>query len=179
MILLFDTCQLSHRAQYVSGLSYKGQNTEIIFGVLAQTKTLVQKFKPDKFIFCWDSKSSKRKELDKTYKAGRKKDPKIYTSMWQQESQLKEIIPKLGWNQWWEEGYEADDLIACITKAQQEEDIVIVSSDSDLYQLLSPKTSQYLVNKKEIFTNEAFITKYGIQPHDWDLIKAIGGCNSD
>ncbi len=179
MILLFDSCQLLHRAQYVSGLSYQGQDTEIIYGVLAQTYKLVKQFKPDKFIFCWDSKKSKRKEINKEYKADRKKDPKVYTSMWQQESQLKEIIPQLGWNQWEEEGYEADDLIACIIKQSKKEEIIIISSDSDLYQLLKWNVSQYLINKKEMFSYVKFKEIYDISPSDWDLVKAIGGCSSD
>ena len=180
MILVIDANQATHRAYHISGLSHLGQQTNVIYGVLNSTLKQVKRFEPDKLVFCWDSYNNKRKKIDKNYKSNRKKDPKIYTSLYQQESQLKDIIPKLGWNQWEINGLEADDLIANVVDYSSEsEQIIIVSNDSDLYQLIDNKCSLYFPTKDTVFPLMNFQITYGIEPSQWSILKAIAGCSSD
>jgi DNA polymerase-1 len=54
-----------------------------------------------------------------------------------------------------------------------------VSSDSDLYQLLSPKVTIWNPIKKTIFNLKSFQDKYRISASMWADVKAIAGCNSD
>ena len=179
MLLLIDAKQATHRAYHIAGLSYMNQHTNVLYGVLNSTLSLVDFFSPDVLVFCWDSKKSLRKEVYPEYKANRRKSGKDYTSLWQQESQLKDIIPQLGWNQFGAiEGLEADDLIANICH-QSDDQIIIVSNDSDMYQLLDKKISMYFPIKKELFTANDFIFKYRIDPNMWVLKDAIAGTHNN
>ena len=183
MNLIFDAPQATHRAFNRIQLSHNGQPTEIIYGVLTSALRFVNQFKPDKIIYCWDSKYSSRKILDSRYKANRLKDPFVYTSLWHQETQLKDIFKQIGWNHWEVEGLEADDLVANISFIEHTDakniDNIIVSTDQDLYQLLSPSTALYFPTQNFLFTMEEFIEKFKILPFQWVMVKAIEGCTGD
>ncbi|GAF82922.1 unnamed protein product, partial [marine sediment metagenome] len=64
MILIIDANQAIHRSFHRMELSFNEQDTEVIFGVLNHIYKLVNKFKPENIIFCWDSKRNKRKEIN-------------------------------------------------------------------------------------------------------------------
>ncbi len=77
-----------------------------------------------------------------------------------------------------EPGYEADDLIAQACQQLPEEDqIVIVSNDQDLYQLLSDRVS--IFKKGDYYRADHFWNDYDIEPAMWPRIKAVAGCSSD
>jgi 5'-3' exonuclease len=80
-------------------------------------------------------------------------------------------------------GYESDDLIAqyVLTAPEDSDEVMlIVSSDKDFYQLLSPNCSMYNVKTSEFYLYQDFLTAYsGLNPVLWADIKAIAGCPSD
>jgi len=187
MKLLIDSNYLAHRAFFVTGdLSYKEQKTGVIFTFLMQCLKLAKRFDTTDLIFCWDSKKSYRKILYPEYKSNRRKDlsedeKKKYQMAYNQFDILKnEALFNLGFsNVFYRIGYEADDLIAIITKNNLNDEFVIVSSDNDLYQLLTSKVKMFDVKKKELFTNEDFESKFNILSSQWAMAKSISGCNTD
>ncbi len=183
--LLIDSNCLAHIAKHSKkDLTYGEMETGVVFGFLEQIKILANKFNTNKFIFCWDSKKSKRKELYPDYKRHRHKEK---TEIEQIEDNIAfkqfydlrtTILPKLGFkNIYIQTGYEADDLIASIVKKNKEE-YIVVTNDDDLLQLLNfcdiynPKT-------KKIETTRTFTEEYGIDPLIWSGIKSLAGCTSD
>jgi 5'-3' exonuclease len=102
-----------------------------------------------------------------------------------QLTRLREkYLPYMGYrNIVWQDGYEADDLIAALCKRftpKSKDDAIIVSSDADLFQLLSnPRVSIWNPQKKVLLTGEKFREKYGIDPTMWASVKAVAGCLSD
>ena len=57
---------------------------------------------------------------------------------------------------------------------------VVVSSDTDLYQLLSTRVSIWKPHKKEIYTSKDFSRDYyNLDPIQWVQVKALAGCTSD
>ena len=89
------------------------------------------------------------------------------------------VLPKFGFkNNFIQTGMEADDVIAGITQNYKEE-IVIISADQDLYQLLSPTVSMYSTKSKKLTTDDSFTEKYNITPKEWITVKQIAGCNTD
>lgn len=187
MNLLIDSNYLAHRAFFVTGdLSYKEQKTGVIFTFLMQVLKLAKRFNTTNFIFCWDSKKSYRKILYPEYKSNRRRElsedeKKKYQIAYSQFDLLKnEVLFKLGFNNVFSFiGYEADDIIATIIKKYMDDEFIIISSDNDLYQLLTDKVSMYDIKKKEFFTKQDFIDKFDIQPEQWALAKSISGCNTD
>ena len=76
--ILLDCPYLCHRMKHTMGdLSFKGAATGIIYGFLKSLSGFQDLFRTSNFVFCWDSKTSKRKEIYPEYKANR--DKKEYT----------------------------------------------------------------------------------------------------
>ena len=94
----------------------------------------------------------------------------------------EEHLPALGHrNVFVEDGYEADDVLASLVKhsLREDDEAVIVSSDHDLYQLLSDRVSMWLPHKKELYRQIDFMDQYGIPPEMWPSAMAISGCPGD
>lgn len=167
-------------------------HTSIIYGFLKKI-FLIAKMNQGgvKFLFCWDSRDSKRKEIYTPYKSKRnnldkltKEEIKRRNIAYNQFDKLRDkILPGLGFkNVYWQKGIEADDFMALICKRIKKSPIMIYTSDKDMYQLLSKRVAicKTLTSAKSNFmTVEKFKNDYGIEPEDWVFVKAIGGCTSD
>jgi 5'-3' exonuclease len=155
--------------------------TGVIFGFLNTIFRIAMKFKTNKFVFVWDSRKSVRKKIEKTYKEHRKKDVTSEDKMlFRQFSDIRQIVlDKFGFrNSVIETGYESDDLIASIVMNSSGNKFIVVTTDSDLYQLLD-YCDIYNPIKKKVITKETFKEEHHIDPDKWAMVKAIAGCNSD
>jgi 5'-3' exonuclease len=183
-ILIIDGNYLSYKSYFVlpKELNAHELPTGIIFGVFNQISVLANKFSTNKFLFCWDSKYNKRKELRPSYKANRKKK-KIQDDYFEKEILFKqinllrrEILPEFGFsNNFILPGYESDDIIAILAKKLRS-DAIVVSADADLYQLLDYCP---MFSTKENYTAKDLSQEYGVTPEQWVDVKAIAGCTSD
>jgi DNA polymerase-1 len=164
--------------------------TGAIFGFLKCVLNLKDEFAASGLIFCFDKGFSLRKKVLPGYQKRPEKtenaDP--YRDKKHLDRQLRElridILPRIGMkNVFAVEGYEADDLVASACCHWAVKHGIIVSSDKDLFQCLrlcqSKRIDQYDLGKKELVTYRNFEDRYGIPPHDWNLVKAIAGCESD
>jgi 5'-3' exonuclease len=163
---------------------------EVIFNVLEQVFTFVRHLQPEHIVFTWDSRRSYRRDRYPDYKGNRpsrheltEEERWLLDISYIQFGELRRrVLPELGFkNNFISTGLEADDLIASITQNQKnaEKQIVIVSSDKDLFQLLGPNISMFNPFTKRMTTNKSFTKEYGIPPEKWGLVKAVGGCASD
>lgn len=191
--LIIDVHNLAHRALHTMGsLQFDGKGTGIIFGILRDVLYLQELHAATHVAFAFDSRHSLRAEQHPFYKSNRR--DKEYTDEEQEQraelhSQLirlrKEYLPTIGYrNIFVQKGYEADDLIASIchstTMMNPRPDIVIVSSDQDLYQLLRDyRITIWNPHRKKPFTEKEFYKLYGIDPLQWPYVKAMAGCTSD
>jgi DNA polymerase-1 len=159
----------------------------VIYGFLKFVKYFHYKTCDDNYVFCFDSKTSKRKTIYPEYKGNRKKDKSEEERKARHEfiEQIKNLrrqyLKSMGFkNVFVQKGYEADDIIASICKHKSRGDkFMIVSADEDLYQLLDRDTEIYLPQQNTFVTIHSFERKYHIQPRDWPEVKAIAGCSSD
>lgn len=168
-------------------LSNAGQRTEVLYGFLDQLMTFYKTFRTRNIVFCFDSKSSVRKNKHPWYK---KRDTKLKESEAKKKSEefeeifkqvyllRTEILPSMGFeNIVMQRGYEADDLIAS-TVIHNEGTHTVVTTDQDLFQLLD-HCRIYQPRKKELMTKHLFEEKYQISPKQWVDVKRLGGCESD
>ena len=186
--LVIDCNSICHMAKHsMGGLSYESQKVGVIFGFLRQLLKLSKLYNTNKFIFCWDSQTSLRKNIFPEYKNNRHKDKtpediEFDTLIYGQFNMLKkEIIPQMGFKNNFEfEGFEADDVIAEVVMSHPNRKFVIASTDSDLFQLLfhNEVTLYQLMSKKEITYND-IEQLYGVTPDTWAKVKAISGCVTD
>lgn len=185
-MILIDSHNLAHIAYYSLGELSEGEvRTGTVFGFLNIVNRIAGRFGPS-LVFCFDSKVNLRKKADKLYKANRRKNlttDEAYemTQMHKQIVQLRrEVLPALGFrNTKVKKGYEGDDIIAYYAKKYTNKQIIIVSTDKDLYQLLTKNVSIYNPKTHAIYTVQDFTTEYGIKPNKWTKVKAIAGDPSD
>lgn len=148
MRLLIDLSNIAYRAAWKLDLTHKGQKVNIIFGVLKSLEAIALELEPAEMVICWDGGSQKRKEIFDGYKADRKKDPEFLEELDRQLAILRRFFDCLPVIQCYEQGIEADDIIALISKFLRLEEVGIVTSDSDLFQLCkAPK--HHIVDPKK------------------------------
>jgi hypothetical protein len=88
-------------------------------------------------------------------------------------------LPKIGFrNIFCFRGMESDDIMAAIA-ANSTDNIILVTSDSDLFQCLREDVSIYSPQKQKLLTEQWFRRQHRISPSSWSLVKAIAGCHGD
>ena len=183
--LVLDVSNLAYRAAYAhGGLSHGTTSTSVQYGVFRDVKNLRTQFAACELVFCFDWPPYHRKEVFPKYKS-KPKDPereKVSKIVRVATRRLRKVdLPACGFrNLVRQKGFEADDMMALVCPTIPFEDqVVLVSGDEDLYQLLSPRVSVYHPRTKIVVTKEGFKKDYGIEPSSWSLVKALGGCTSD
>ena len=189
--LVIDVSNLGYRAMHTTGyLEYEGRPTGTLFGIYTTCRALQQRFLTENFVFCFDSRYPRRKVLYPQYKNKEKKDGELEDpmktadrlSMYQQLKELWYLLTQEMQvpNVFGATGMEADDLIASVVRSNPDEEFVVVSSDEDLYQLLSPTVVQYKPITKVVYDERLFGKEYpGLMPSQWASVKAWAGCTSD
>jgi len=189
LLLILDCNYLCHRSKHVFGsLSDQGSATGVVYGFLTALITLQSKFNTNRFVFAWDSQTLKRKEAYPKYKENRnakemtKEELEFEREFRRQMSSLQnEYLHTIGFrNIFSQEGYESDDIIASVCmNLPKEQEAIIVSADEDLFQCITDHISCYNPRTAKLMYKNLFEKTYGIQPDQWYLVKAIGGCKSD
>lgn len=172
----------------MQGLEHEGQPTNVLYGFF---RSLLQAGKyiktPVTMVFAWDSRKSRRKLIFPEYKKKRaerflsNEDVARQAAIHNQLDILKDdILLNIGFkNHLHKTGYEADDIIACVSQQCDFDEVLIVSTDNDLLQLLDDNVSIYSPKTSKLMTKLDFVDKYKIQPSEWALVKAMAGCSSD
>ena len=181
-IALIDSLALTYSAKYaIPKLYANDEETGIIYGFMRYLLALQKKFNFDQFLFCFDSRHSKRSNLYRDYKMNRNNAP-LRNMVYSQVRLLeKTILPQIGFNNLYKsDGIEADDIITslCQTKNTNDE-YIIISRDQDLFQLLDKNISQYDYVSKKMITERSLYDQYNVTPIQWGMVKAIGGCKTD
>jgi len=142
-LLLIDGHALAFRAYYAFAASnltnsLTGNPSGAVFGFWRMFFKLIQDEAVSHIAFCFDPGTKlKRNDLYPDYKANRKPMPE---DLRPQLNQIFDMVKELGFPVYKLDGEEADDIIGTICKkfAQDFEQVLILSSDKDLYQVLEP-----------------------------------------
>lgn len=189
-ILLFDTSSVLHAAKHSLGksrLSKDDRHTFVIYGFMLKLKAILAKEYYDIAIFALDSRTSIRSSYFSEYKANRDKSTKTADQIELDElsyPQFNEVtdfvLPKLGFkNLFKAKGFEADDVIAKICHKYRKDEITIIGTDQDLYQLLTNRVIMFNPKTRHYYNIDDFRKEYGIEPKMWKRVKAFGGCKGD
>ena len=185
--LIVDSSSLLHRAKNTTGmqLSYNDVSTGVVFGFMWQIFKLAKTYETMNFIFCMDSKKSKRKEIYPEYKSKRKKEKseeerEFDEFCYKEFNEVYKILKKLGFNNTRKiKGYEADDLIASFVLNNDLKDSIIVSGDHDFYQLLHLCKGMFSIAKGKLYSTADFIVEWNISPKQWGKVLTFSGCSGD
>ena len=186
-LLLIDGHSMAYRAFYALPVenftTAMGQHTNAIYGFATMLISLIKEEKPTHVAVAFDvSRKTFRSEIFPEYKANRASTPDEFRS---QMSYLHEFIDGCGIQRFQLEGYEADDLIATISKQAERDgfEILICTGDRDSFQLVNPKTT-VLYPKRGVsdlarMTPESVQEKYGMSPDQYPDFAALRGDPSD
>ena len=145
--LLLDGHSLAYRAFYALPVdkfaTSTGQPTNAIYGFCSMLVNLLAEQKPDQVIVAFDhSRKTFRTERFPEYKANRAKSPDEFRS---QFDYIVELIEGFNIPIVMREGYEADDLIATVTRvvktASGDNQVFITTGDRDSFQLVDEKVT--------------------------------------
>lgn len=185
--VVFDTPAMVHRAWHAMD-----RNSENLLTVLwSQVGHAIRRIGANRLVplFAFDSyRSLRREELSPNYKTHKRRQ---YTKREQNDYKRLHLLmaylrmwllPTMGIQTLYQDGLEADDLIASaarMVRARPKEKLIIVSSDSDLYQCLRSNVTMLHLTKGRLIDEHAFFQMKGVAPQQWAKVKAIGGCASD
>ncbi len=186
-LLLIDGHSMAYRAFYALPVenftTAMGQHTNAIYGFATMLISLIKEEKPTHVAVAFDvSRKTFRSEIFPEYKANRASTPDEFRS---QMSYLHEFIDGCGIEHFQLEGYEADDLIATISKSAEKDgfEILICTGDRDSFQLVNPRTTVLYpkrgVSELARMTPEAVLEKYGMTPAQYPDFAALRGDPSD
>lgn len=187
--LVVDVSNLAWRAFHTfKGMNFGGYGTGIVYGLFRDIRSLMDLHATSRIAFCFDHGSSRRKTISENYKLARhskeltEEELEAYNDLKRQVNDMRtKHLKRLGFqNIFYQAGYEGDDMIASVVhNLPKEDEAVVVSTDKDLYQLLSKRVCIWHPIKKECITSELFTEQWGISPRRWADVKALAGCPSD
>jgi len=166
-----------HAIRHLSNRS--GTPTNAVYGVTKMLLKLVEEKDPSHVAVVLDAGGKNfRHEMFPEYKANRPPAPeelKIQIPL------VKEVIQALNLPLLQEEGCEADDVIASICQQAVAEgfEVVIVSGDKDLMQLVGPGVVMYDTMKEVVYDPEGVKKKMGVPPGGVLDLLALMGDTSD
>jgi DNA polymerase-1 len=157
----------------------KGLQTNAVYGFTTMLLKVLRDHRPDYVAVVFDEKGpTHRHEAFKEYKAQR---PPMPQGMSAQIPYIHRVVEALSLPVIRQGGYEADDLIGTLARKGEGEglDVVIVTSDKDMFQLLTPKTRIFDPVKDKWFGEEDSQVRFGVEPARVVEIMGLMGDTSD
>ncbi len=182
VLYLIDGNSYCYRAYYALGhlSNSSGQSTNAVYGFVNMLGRLLTTEKPEYLGICFDSKEpSFRHRKFAEYKIHR---PGMPLDLVSQLPIIKEIVSALAVPAFERPGFEADDLIATITRRATEEDfeVAIVTGDKDMLQLVGPRVRVHNTHKEGLVYDAGQVQeRYGVPPEKIVEIMALMGDASD
>lgn len=184
-MVILDGNSLVNRAFYALPplTSAEGLPTNAVHGFMTMLLKLQKEQKPDYWVVAFDkTKPTIRLKQYEDYKSQRKETPETLKP---QFTYLKEILNEFSIPVLELEGYEADDLIASVTKKAVEAgmEVFIFTGDRDALQLVSPSTKVFLtikgISEVECYDEKKVFEKYQLKPEQIVDLKGLMGDASD
>ena len=185
-VLLLDGHSLAYRAFFAlpdTLVTSSGQVTNAVYGFTAMLLKLLADERPQGVVVCFD-KGAPQFRLDRyaEYKAGRAATPDLFK---QQLPLIREVLGSLRIPTVELEGYEADDLLATLTKHAREEgcEVILVTGDRDILQLVRDGVAVIMTRRgiSDVIRYDAptVVERYGVTPEQWIDFVALKGETSD
>lgn len=181
LILGIDFNNMVYGSYYGNPLYNKqGKNVNAIRGFFTKFQLIYNNLNPDYVLFANDLSRTNtfRRKLYEKYKSQRKPidDDIIF-----QVQQTSILVKALGFKFLNNPLYEADDILGMVSKwcTDNNHDMIIISSDRDLYQLINENVQIYSFIKHEMVNTEYLEEYYGLRPEQWIELKMLQGDPSD
>jgi DNA polymerase-1 len=160
-------------------LNPKGIPVGAVFGFSNMLGRLLQSIQDNYITVVFDAgRKTFRQEIYADYKAHRPDAPE---DLIPQFSIIRDACDAFGVKRIELEGFEADDIIATYVEEAKLKglEVIIVSSDKDLMQLISTNVSMFDPIKNKILKEEDVVEKFGVLPSLVIDVQALAGDSSD
>jgi DNA polymerase-1 len=186
-LLLLDGNSITYRAFFAlpaDMATASGQITNAVFGFTSMFINVLKEQRPDDVLVAFDRpEPTFRHEADADYKANRDAAPDILR---QQMGLVREVLDALGVATCELAGWEADDLIATATEqaVARGDDVVIVTGDRDVYQLVKDPHVKVLYNRRGVsdyvlYDEAGIVERTGVTSAQYPEYAALRGDPSD
>lgn len=179
-VFIFDITSILFR-MYCAGVEKTSQNgLEVggVFGVALSMRKLLRIFRPQYIAAVFDAgQVTVRNEIDEAYKQNRPPPP---DDLRHQFDLVVELVHSMGITTFQKRGFEADDLMATLTRHArlQNYPVHLITNDKDIHQLIidkSPHVRQFSLNGKDMFDESSVKKKFGITPSQMIDYQAMVG----
>jgi 5'-3' exonuclease len=143
--------------------------------------SVIEKYSFDSVIPVYDAGNNWRKREDADYKATRERSDLAHYA--DQNLLIEDVLPALGFTPVGVQGFEADDVIATISRnSPAYKEIFILTCDKDLLQLINNRVKVILFNsakKTQLVGIDEVLEIFGVFPSEVKYFKALAGDSSD
>ena len=180
-LFLIDGGSYIYRAFFAlpPALNSAGFPTNATYGFISFMMKLMKRHQPEYLAFALDAgRQTFRNQMFVDYKRNRRQIP---TGLAVQLPHIRRVLDAFNVTALELQNYEADDLIGtlCATLCDQGCDLVVVSSDKDLMQLITSKVSLFdSVKERWIGANEV-IARFGVEPERVPEVLGLMGDHVD
>lgn len=181
-LFLIDGNSFCYRAFYaIKELANSfGEPTNAVYGFISMLRKIIKDEKPDYLAIAFDLKGPTfRHKKYEEYKIHRKPMPDALIT---QMPVIKEVVRAYNIPIFEKEGFEADDIIATVTRkvAGKSVDVFIVTGDKDALQLVGEHVKVYSTHKEGlVYDAEKVKERYGVGPDKIVDLLALMGDTSD
>ena len=182
-LVLVDGNALLHRAYHATPpfTTSKGELVNAVYGFSSMILKVIDELKPDYLAVCWDEKGPTfRHQAYTQYKATRGPTDDALSS---QYKRVHEVVSAFNIPEFSLSGYEADDLIGTLAIQAEKLEVIIVTGDRDIMQLINGNVKVFMPKKTlsdvGMYGTEEFVAKYGFMPKQLIEYKALAGDASD
>ncbi|MCH8207928.1 MAG: DNA polymerase I [Nitrospinae bacterium] len=157
----------------------KGLPTNALYGFTTMLQKVVREEEPDYLAVVFDSKAKTfRHKIYPQYKANRDEPPEDLKAQFPHFEPLVEAYNIVSLRQ---DGYEADDIIGTLAVQGEKEglEVVIVSGDKDMMQLIGPHVHMLDTMKNKKFGKKEVEEKFGVTPDKVIEVMGLMGDSSD
>ena len=192
MVILVDGLNFFMR-HYIANpsLTQNGESAGGVVGFLGGLAKLCQQFNPEQVHVVWEGGGSlRRRAIYKDYKKGKK--PQSFNRYYEDdipdsnENRLSQVafltkcLRNLPVYQHYVRDCEADDVIGYFARYQfPKNDVLIVSSDKDFYQLINDRVNVWSPGQKRLINEEVVLEKMLVKPSNVVVTRAFVGDQSD
>lgn len=152
-----------------------GKPVNAVYGFTRMLQKLLREQHPDYIAMVFDTKWATHRHISYSeYKANRKPTP---DELQVQIPLIYKIVRAYRIPIYAVKGYEADDVICTLVKMLSDKniEIIIVSLDKDMEQLLSPQVKIFNMKKNTIIDQEVLLKEKGIRPEQVIDVLALSG----
>ena len=181
-LVIIDGNAIMHRAFHAMPplTTRNGEPINAVYGLVSMFLRVIQDLKPDSIVIAFDEKEETFRQ--KEFKAYQSQRPPMADELSSQFPKAHDFFEAVGVPIYSKPGFEADDVIGTIAE-KAKEDVVIVTGDRDILQLINNKVKLYMpvvgLSNAKLYDAAAARERMGVDPDQIPDFKALVGDPSD